>query len=148
MRGHSIAADVLSAVRHAYQMTAYMEAKDQERITTCVLAHDGAVLLRKEVYGMEQACLLRDMLLPFGFVEHEPGANEPEAGCRMLLKQQAPAAAPRARRMLTSEERWPETPPAPAPSPSSRRRIPRRARAAADPGTDESESKNSHNPTT
>jgi hypothetical protein len=143
MRGHSIAADVLSAVRHAYQMTAYMESKGQERITTCVLAHDGAVLLRREVYGMEQACLLRDMLLPFGFVEHEAGEGEAEAGCRMLLKQQEPAAAPRARRQLTSDERWPE---APAPS-RPRRAAPRRSRAAADAGPAERNPDNTRNPT-
>lgn len=145
MRGHSIAADVLSAVRHAYQMTAYMESKGQERITTCVLAHDGAVLLRREVYGMEQACLLRDMLLPFGFVEQVPGEGEAEAGCRMLLKQQEPAAAPRGRSQLTSDERWPEAPKSNRPRRSA---TPRRAGAAANAGSAERRSDSTRNPTT
>lgn len=130
MRGHSIAADVLSAVRHAYQMTAYMESKGQERITTCVLAHDGAVLLRREVYGMEQACLLRDMLLPFGFVEQVPGEGEAEAGCRMLLKQQEPTAPPKGRKGLAGDQRWPQ-----GPAPGNPRPVtPRRSRAVADGG--------------
>jgi hypothetical protein len=131
MRGHSIAPDVLSAVRHAYQMTAYMESKGQERVTTCVLAYDGAVLLRREVYGMEQACLLRDMLLPYGFVEQVPGTSEAEAGCRMLLKQREPVAPPKGRRQLTTDERWPEAPASSKP----RGGTSRRSRAAADGGS-------------
>jgi hypothetical protein len=109
-----------------------------------VLAHDGAVLLRREVYGMEQACLLRDMLLPFGFVEQVPGEGEAEAGCRMLLKQQEPAAAPRGRRQLTSDERWPEAPKSNRP----RRAAPRRAGAAANAGSAERSNNSTRNSTT
>jgi len=135
MRTH-ISPDVLSAVRHAYQMASYMEAKGSELVTTGVLAHDGSVLILKEVYGMEQALLLRDMLEPFGFVEYKPGPGEPDFGCRMLLKLKEPPAAPKVGKMLSGEERWPKG------SPTERQRTrtepprtgqPSRANAAGGP---------------